>query len=264
MRQPRVGVVRQGRGVERLRIAIQSALPPGEDRQHPDDDRSHDLTESDRVAVRARPPTRPAGGNQRQHADQRQVLIVVGDQRVLLEPDVAKAHHRDQHGAEVDPRDQHPALPTLPSAPQQQPGDQRRRQSRQPPPEVGRLHVPLRVDEAQIERQQRLVEIEPHHATRSQQALQRPAELRGRCRRPRLVPGVHQHQARPDHDERRDACRVAPRQRPLPGDHRQRRQWHGADRALAQHGEHEGDQTAAVPPPGARQIAGRVGRLIGA
>ncbi len=109
-------------------------------------------------------------------------MPVVGYQRVAHEVDVQETQDRQQHDQEVAQAQQHGLSPSPPITPadQEQRHDQKARHMR---PHPGRINLPARINKAQVQRHQRLVEIKP----------ERPA--RPRQPRPERV-GAHIEQAR--------------------------------------------------------------------
>ena len=107
---------------------------------------------------------------QRNHPDDCNVLIVIGHQRIFHEAHVFKAQHRHKRHAKKSPGKQQRPAPTLPISPQHSRNGQGRRK-RQPPERIARIDVPLRINKNKIQRQQRFVKVEPHHAARPQQSI---------------------------------------------------------------------------------------------
>ncbi len=178
---------------------------------------------------------------------------MVGHQRVAHEVDAHEAQHRQQQQHEIAQTQQRRLAPlsAIPPANQQQ---CRPQQPGQIGPRLARVNLPPRIDETQVQRQQRLVEIEPDGPAGSRQprpeAVVAHIEQAGAYRPVVLEPQGDQPHDRRQGEKGRAPPRVSKLEPPAPppGQAQQhQRQWR--DRRLAQQRQHKRQQRKPIPAP---------------
>lgn len=213
---------------------------------------------------RVRGPNR--GGRQSDDRQQGDMEISIGHRGVLHEAHVAEAHYGEQRDAEEDPSEPEGCdgvsrlLPGLRGG-QQCGGHASGPGKRNPPTPVARVDVPTWIDERQIERPDRLMQVEPHNSASPEHAIDKIDAANDLLRIVRLEPHVHCGEADADGKKREDSPQIAPLQRPFPPQDakKQCRQHHRG--AFSKHRQHEGRETQ--PIPGAGEFVARKGRCLG-
>ena len=252
VRAPRSFVVRHDVAEEGHGVAIDLRLAPGKRRQHG----QHDGGEAGERRPAGKPvaePARRADAGADNHGDQAEpgeVLKAVGDQGELHEPEVHEPQHRRQRDGKERCARQRSAAPSSPSEPQD--GRERERSGEtRPPHRIAPAHLPLRIDDGQIDRPQQLAGVEPQCARRDQHPFdRRVAERHGLQRAVERV--VRQGDAEAHGEERREAREIrrgdAALLPPVPDEERGGERHH--HRLRQQGGDEQHEHQRVSPRPG--------------
>ena len=121
------------------------------------------------LVVGCSPPSGNPGGHQRDGADDGEILPVVRHQGIAHEVDVHKPQDGEEQQHEIAQAEQQRLSPLPPIPPAQQ-ECRRQQQVRHVSRHMARVNSPPGIDETQVQRQHRLIQIEPDRPARSRQA----------------------------------------------------------------------------------------------